>query len=285
MKKYLLRPVKPAGNIDLFDELPFWSAPFGLKLLDYINYKPNITALDIGFGTGFPLIELAMRLGESSTVYGIDPWPEAHSTVNKKIEFYGIMNTRLIEGMAESIPLGDSSVDLIVSNNGINNVSNIDKVFSECSRIIKKDGQFVMTMNLDKSLIEFYDQLELVLSEMHLDREIELMHRHICEKRRPLSEITDLLTKHGFIIRSLEQDQFCYRFTNGTAMFHHYFMRMAFMESWIKFLPEDKLEVIFDAVETRLNEEAGRSGGLKLSVPFAVISAEKRRAQSVGRRA
>lgn len=273
MKKYLLDRPNLSGKLDFLDELPFWSAPFGLKLLEYVDYKPHITVLDIGFGTGFPLIELAMRLGETSTVYGIDPWPEAHFTVNKKIEFYGITNTRLIEGMAESIPLEDNSVDLIVSNNGINNVNDIDKVFSECSRIIRNEGQFVMTMNLDKSLIEFYEVLEIVLAEMHLEKEIELMHRHIYEKRRPLEEIITMLQKHGFIVKNQEQDQFSYRFTDGTAMFNHYFVQMAFMEAWTNFLPEDKLDVIFDAVEMRLNEEAGRSGGIKLSVPFAVICA------------
>ena len=275
MKKYLLKPVNPAGNIDLFDELPFWSAPFGLKLLDQIDYKPNITALDIGFGTGFPLIELAMRLGERSTVYGIDPWQEAHATVNKKIEFYGITNITLIEVVAESIPLEDNSVDLIVSNNGINNVSNIDKVLSECARISRPGGQFVMTMNLDKSLVEFYIELESVLKEIHLDKEIEMMHRHIYEKRRPLDEINSLLRKHGFLIKDQEEDQFQYKFTDGTAMFNHYFIRMAFMEAWIKFLPEDKLEEIFDKVETRLNDQARVSGGIKMSVPFTVINAKR----------
>lgn len=275
MKQYLLKPATPAGKIETFDELPLWSAPFGLKLLDYIDYRPNITALDIGFGTGFPLIELAMRLGESSMVYGIDPWPEAHALVNKKIEFYGITSLRLIKGLAESIPLDDNSVDLIVSNNGINNVSDIEKVLSECCRICKKGGQFVVTMNLDKSLVEFYDQLENVLAEMHLKKEIDLMHRHIYEKRRPLDEITSMLHKHGFNVKNLEQDQFSYKFTDGTAMFNHYFIRLAFMEAWIKFLPEDKLEEIFNIIETRLNEQARISGGVKLSVPFAVIDARR----------
>jgi arsenite methyltransferase len=273
MKKYLLNRIDPSGKIDVFDELPLWSAPFGLKLLDHIDFKPDIVAIDIGFGTGFPLIELAMRLGESSTVYGIDPWADAIATVEKKIDNYGISNIRLIEGLAESIPLEEDSVDLIVSNNGINNVSNIDKVFSECSRIIRTGGQFVMTMNLDKSLVEFYEQLESVLAEMHLDKETDMMRRHIYEKRRPLEEIITMLKKHGFMIKDLEQDQFNYKFTDGSAMLNHYFIRLAFMESWISFLPEGKLEQVFDAVESRLNEQARISGGLKLSVPFVVIDA------------
>lgn len=276
MKKYLFNHFDLSGLVDVFDELPLWSAPFGLKLLDYIDYKPDITAIDIGFGTGFPLTELAMRLGESSTVYGIDPWSDAIVRVNKKIEYYGITNIRIIEGVAESIPLDKDSVDLIVSNNGINNVRDIDKVLSECSRIIRTGGQFVQTMNLDKSLTEFYEQLEGVLSDLKMNKEIDLMRRHIYEKRRPLNEIISMLQNHGFFIKDLEHDQFNYRFTDGTTMLNHYFIRLAFMESWIKFLPKDKLEQIFDMVELRLNEESRKTEGIKLSVPFVMINAIKK---------
>lgn len=276
MKKYLFNHFDLSGLVDVFDELPLWSAPFGLKLFDYIDYKPDITAIDIGFGTGFPLTELAMRLGESSTVYGIDPWSDAIVRVNKKIEYYGITNIRIIEGVAESIPLDNDSVDLIVSNNGINNVGDIDKSLSECSRIIRTGGQFVQTMNLDKSLTEFYEQLEGVLSDLKMNKEIDLMRRHIYEKRRPLNEIISMLQNHGFFIKDLEHDQFNYRFTDGTTMLNHYFIRLAFMESWIKFLPKDKLEQIFDMVELRLNEESRKTEGIKLSVPFVMINAIKK---------
>ncbi len=37
--------------VGLIDETPFWSAPFGLKLLDKIPLRKNISAIDIGFGT------------------------------------------------------------------------------------------------------------------------------------------------------------------------------------------------------------------------------------------
>jgi ubiquinone/menaquinone biosynthesis C-methylase UbiE len=101
----------------MYDELPLWSAPFGLKLLDHIEYKSNINAIDLGFGTGFPLIELAMRLVNNSTVYGIDIWKDVFVNVKDKINQYGIKNIILIEGNAESIPLENNSVHLITSNN------------------------------------------------------------------------------------------------------------------------------------------------------------------------
>lgn len=276
MKKYLSNDFDLSEYANVSDECSIWSAPFGLKLLDYIDYKQNISALDIGFGTGFPLTEIALRLGESSTVFGIDPWSDAIARARKKIEYYRISNIKIFEGVAESIPLKDNSVDLIVSNNGINNVSDINQVISECSRIIKSSGQFVQTMNLDKSMFEFYGQLEKVLSDLGMNAEIELMKQHIYQKRRPINEIISIIQSHGFIIKDLEHDQFNYKFSNGSAMLNHYFIRLAFMDSWIKILPEKKLEQIFDTIEMQLNDQAKTLGGIKLTIPFVIINAIKK---------
>jgi arsenite methyltransferase len=84
-----------------------------------------------------------------------------------------------------------------------------------------------------------------------------------------------LIQSHGFIIKDLEHDQFNYRFANGTAMLNYYFIRLAFMDSWIKLLPPDKAEHIFDSIDDRLNEHSRLSGGLKLSIPFVLINALK----------
>jgi arsenite methyltransferase len=276
MKKYLSNDFDFVKMIEVFDESPIWSAPFGLKLLDYVVYKKNISAIDIGFGTGFPLTEIALRLGDSSVVYGIDPWKEAIERVNKKIEYYGLTNVRIIEGVAESIPLDNDSIDLITSNNGINNVSDLDKVLSECSRIIKQGGQFVQTMNTDLSMFELYEQLEQVLSDLHMDNEIELMRQHIAQKRPSIDKMSSLIESHGFVIKDLEHDQFNYRFADGTAMLNHYFIRLAFMNSWIKLLPPDKVEQIFDKIEFRLNEQSRILGGFKLSIPYVMINAIKK---------
>jgi len=275
MKKYLSSCFDLDKMADVLDELPVWSAPFGLKLLDYVDYKPGISVLDIGCGTGFPLTELAMRLGKSSTVYGIDPWVKAIERANKKIEHYGIKNIKLIEGFAESIPLEKGSIDLITSNNGINNVKDVNKVLSECSRVIRKGGQFVQTMNTDKTMFEFYTEFESVLSDLHMNREIDLMLQHIAQKRPALDIMISMIQKHGFKIKDIDHDQFNYKFTDGSAMLNHYFIRLAFMDPWIKILPDNKAEQVFDDVETRLNEQSRKSGCMKLSIPFVLMNAIK----------
>jgi arsenite methyltransferase len=92
-------------TVSVIDELPLWSAPFGLKLLEKIKYKKNITALDIGSGLGFPLLEAAMRLGNTCKLYGIDPWEAAVERTKTKIRVYGITNVEIITGIAEKTSL------------------------------------------------------------------------------------------------------------------------------------------------------------------------------------
>ena len=58
------------------DELPLWSAPFGLKLLDILRFRKHVTVLDIGCGEGFPIIEIASRFRETSRRIGLDPLAE-----------------------------------------------------------------------------------------------------------------------------------------------------------------------------------------------------------------
>ncbi|MFP4064297.1 MAG: class I SAM-dependent methyltransferase [Bacteroidales bacterium] len=272
-QSYLEKDTPTGGVVNIGDELPLWSAPFGVKLLEAVEYKPGLTALDIGFGSGFPLIELAMRLGESSVVYGIDPWEEACARAREKAELYGVGNVRIMEGVAESIPLDDRSIDLVISNNGINNVDDRKKVLAECARVSRAGGQLVLSLNLDKSMFEFYNCFEQVLAELGLDEEVERMHRHIAAKRPPLDHVLEELRLLGFAVKGLEYDQFNYRFTDGTAMLNHYQIRSGFLNAWVDILPPERAGEVFARVEDALNRQSEINGGMKLSIPFVVVNA------------
>jgi arsenite methyltransferase len=262
-------------NVRFFDELPFWSAPFGLRLFEQIHLKKNIVALDIGFGAGFPLTELAMRLGKSCTVYGIDPWEAAIVRTEEKLLHYGITNVRIIRGEAEEIPLEDGSVDLIVSNNGINNVSDLNRVLSECNRIMRINGQFVLSVNLDTTMIEFYSVMEQVLTDLDMKGELSTIKQHIYSKRRPLPELIALLKQYGFEVVHIVEDQFDYQFTDGTTLLQHFFIRLAFLPSWKSIVPAARQDEVIERIEEKLNRQAGLSGQCKLSVPFVIINCEK----------
>lgn len=87
MKQLLDWKTKEVVNI--YDEVSLWSAPFGQILLEHIPMKKGASIVDIGFGTGFPLIELSQRFGEGAQVYGVDIWEEAINKAKEKIDVFG----------------------------------------------------------------------------------------------------------------------------------------------------------------------------------------------------
>lgn len=270
MKNYLNHKyeVNDEELISIIDELPLWSAPFGLSLLDTIKLGKAMKVLDIGSGLGFPLTEIAQRLGDSSYVYGIDPWEAANERARKKIAKYGFKNVEVIDGVAENLPFENSYFDLIVSNNGINNVGDLSKTLNECSRVLKPGGQFVFTMNLEGSMIEFYDAYR---KELEIDGDNEAvakMKEHIHHKRRPVDEIKQLLIQNEFVIVEIKEDIFYLRFTDAATMFNHSFIKYWFMDSWKKLVNSEKLEDVFEKVEKRLDKIAEENGEIKLSIPF-----------------
>lgn len=261
--------------VSALDEISLWSAPFALKLLDVIKYKKGINALDIGFGTGFPLIELAMRLGASSAVYGVDPWKAATRRAMNKIDLLGLRNITIIEGKAEELLFSDNFLDLIVSNNGINNVEDMPRVFSECYRTLKPGSQFAFSVNLRYSMNEFYNAFREALQENGLDANIPGLKNHIHSKRKPVAEIAGLLNAAGFVINNIYHDSFKFRYADGETFLNHYFIRLAFLPEWVKLAPKEKMDSILAEVKTRLDSSDVAGNGISLTIPFAVFDCVK----------
>lgn len=97
MKKTLGWESREVANI--FDEVTLWSAPFGRMLLEHIPMMPRAKIVDIGFGTGFPLIELSQRFGDQAKIYGIDIWQEGINRAKDKIKILAINNIEILEEM------------------------------------------------------------------------------------------------------------------------------------------------------------------------------------------
>ena len=256
------------GHIRNLDELPFWSAPFGFVLLETIRIRQSMQVLDIGSGTGFPLLEIAARLGAGSRLIGIDPWIEALKVVREKIKLRALNHVDVQPIRAESLPFESETFDLIVSNNGLNNVQDFAQALSECRRVCKKEGQLVFTMNLPDTMIEFYRVLEKILLEARLQDAVDRMYEHIASKRKPLNEVQTLLQNAGFTVDQKKIDSFTYRFANADAMFHYYTIREFFLPSWKALIPESKLDTVLPKLEQSLNEAARHEGEIRLTIPF-----------------
>ncbi len=260
--------------VETFDEVPLWSASFGLLLLKHLELKPNLTVIDIGSGAGFPLMEIAERLGKSSKLYGLDPWKNACERARRKIKNYGISNVEIIESSAEQIPFDDNSIDLIVSNLGINNFDQPQVVFKECHRVLKPDGKLALTTNLNGHWKEFYNIFETTLAQLGHDKIIDKLTVHQ-EHRGTVGSIAKLFTDNGLKIRRHFEETFQMNFLDGSAFLNHHFVKLGWLSSWRDLLPQDNLKEIFLSLEQNLNAYSNESGGLSLTVPMAFIEGEK----------
>jgi arsenite methyltransferase len=250
------------------DELALWSAPFGLKLLSTVEMKPSINVLDIGPGPGFPMIEIAQRLGETSTVYGIDPWDTANERAKQKIAYLKLANAVILQADAEAMPFQDNFFDLVVSNNGLNNVSDIDRSLSECFRVSKPGAQMVVTMNLPDTFIEFYAIFRETLSMLRLEKYFRNIEDHIFHKRKPLEFWRKAFKSNGFRIQAEHVETFTYKFASGTAFLNYSTFRTYFLDGWKSCVDEANLPMVFDTLEKNLNLHAEKKPGMEASVPF-----------------
>ena len=258
-----------------YDDLPLWSAPFGLTLLETVKVRKFMNILDIGSGSGFPMLEIAERFGMSCMVYGIDPSERSLAMINAKKEARGIVNARILKGVAEEIPFPDGYFELIVSNNGLNNVADQPGSFAECYRVCDNGAQMVITMNLPHTMTEFYELFGETLKELGMEQEFSKMEAHIAAKRQPVEALTAMIEKAGFTIQSIQVDGFKMKYAEGTSFFNSSFIRNAFLPSWLEIVPDDQVESLFTTLEEKLNHLAELQGELAMSVPFVCFDCTK----------
>jgi ubiquinone/menaquinone biosynthesis C-methylase UbiE len=244
---------------------------FGLLLLKHVELKQNIRVLDVGCGTGFPLLELAQRLGPTSAVCGIDTWDLALERARFKAKVWQVPNVTIEKADASALPFAAEEFDLVVSNLGINNFADPATVIDECARVTKVGGKVALTTNLKGHMQEFYGVFESTLRAAGDPGSIDNLRNQI-DKRATITGLTKLFETAGFDLSQIHEESAVMRFGDGSALLRHYFMRLGFLDGW-KSIVSSKEEVAetFLRLETNLNSLAKANGGLELTIPMAYV--------------
>jgi ubiquinone/menaquinone biosynthesis C-methylase UbiE len=276
MTDYLKRSTDyhDADIASAFDELSFWSSRFGQLLFRHIELRGHIDILDLGFGTGFPLFELAHSFGPTCRVTGLDIWTEAIERARLKQKVYALPNVSIVEGDGAKQPFEDESFDLIVSNVGINNFAEPALVLAECFRVSSPAARIVLTTNVMGHYSEFYSLYKEVLRE--LDKEQHLERLRAQEAHRGTKEtVCAQLLEAGFLVEKAVEDKFEMRFLDGSAMFRHSLVRFGFLDGWRGIVTPEDEEEVFGLLENRLNEAARGEGELRMTVPMLYVEGKK----------
>jgi arsenite methyltransferase len=102
---------------------------------------PGAVVLDLGCGAGTDLLIAAQMTGPTGRVIGVDMTAAMLERAQASAGEMGIDNVELHESLIESLPLGDASVDVVISNGVIDLVPDKDAVLDEIDRVLRPGGR------------------------------------------------------------------------------------------------------------------------------------------------
>ena len=105
------------------------------------DLTPGQAVLDIGSGAGFDSLLAARMVGPQGQVTGVDMTPEMREKASANAALVGLTNVEFKDGLAESLPLPDASVDVVISNGVINLCPDKLAVYREIGRVLRPGGR------------------------------------------------------------------------------------------------------------------------------------------------
>jgi arsenite methyltransferase len=103
------------------------------------------TVLDLGSGAGADVLISARRVGPTGKAIGLDMTDEMLALARANAEEAGVTNAEFVKGYLEDMPLGDGTVDVVISNCVINLSGEKTKVLREAARVLRPGGRFAVS--------------------------------------------------------------------------------------------------------------------------------------------
>ena len=116
-----------------------WLPP--AEVLSVLNIASGETVADIGAGTGYFTLPMAVRTGEKGVVFAVDAQEEMFEWIRKKMGSAGQDNIRLVRADAASTTLPGASCDLVFMANVWHEFPDRKAVLAEALRVLKPSGR------------------------------------------------------------------------------------------------------------------------------------------------
>ena len=127
----------------------YFAGPFERKFmnmtLEQLTVKKGETGLEVGFGTGYCLVEIARRVENNGKAYGIDISSGMLDITRKRLEKEGLADrVELYCGDVMNMPYEDNMFDVVFMSFTLElfDTPEIPAVLKEIKRVLKPNGRF-----------------------------------------------------------------------------------------------------------------------------------------------
>ena len=107
----------------------------------FADIPPSVTMLDLGCGAGLDSLIAAQRVGPRGKVIGVDFSEAMLARASRAVAEAKANNIELRRGDAESLPLDDQSVDIVLVNGIFNLNPARETIFRELARVVRPGGE------------------------------------------------------------------------------------------------------------------------------------------------
>ncbi|ARD47270.1 class I SAM-dependent methyltransferase [Sporosarcina sp. P33] len=111
------------------------------KLFNSISVKETDTILDFGAGTGYFTISAAERT--KGNVYALDQDADMVELIKERAAEKQLTNIVPIAGSMESLPVTDSSIDIIIASLVLHEIKSLVPVLKQMKNLLTSDGYLV----------------------------------------------------------------------------------------------------------------------------------------------